>query len=82
MKSIYQRCQEAGIKTASHASDLYLPISDEAGEIITAYEKEAGVEVWKSTFKDAQTGAMTYDIYGAFDPFWKGKKLKKERRTT
>jgi len=63
--SIYSEAIAQGIEVAHHESDLYLPMTNEAADILSANPK------WPHTlFRSAVDDKMWYDIPFAYDPWW------------
>jgi hypothetical protein len=69
--SLYKALKAAGIvDMGSHESDLYVPVTPESTAILAKYPLQKSNT---TTFKSNITGARTYDIPFAYDPFWEGK---------
>jgi hypothetical protein len=65
--SLYADCIERGIKTANHASDLYIPATDETRELIRKHGHRA------TMFTNEVEGGIWYDVPFAFVPFWEAR---------
>lgn len=68
MPTLYESAKAAGLVAGSHESDLYLYVTPEALRLV----KSSGLRV-SDTFRDNVTGRPCVEVFGAFDPFWKGK---------
>lgn len=66
-QSVYQALTEAGCKTDSHESDLYVEATDKAREILS--NSGAGF----SRFRSKVDGKDWFDVPFMFDPFWECK---------
>lgn len=70
MPTIYERMIAAGVKTDSHESDLYVPATPEALEVILAFREESGEVVPTVPFRNQKDGTPWLDIPFRFDPWW------------
>jgi hypothetical protein len=71
--SLYQRLLAAGVEGMSnHYSDLYVPYSRQAMDIIVAY----GAHI-TDIFRDQVTHKLTIDIFGAYDPYWTARTMQR-----
>jgi len=79
MKSIYARMIEAGVETANHQSDLYVPVNDTTRQIIKEYNEsvEPGYEVKPEVFVSKIDHTLWFDIPFMFDPYWESKRISK-----
>jgi hypothetical protein len=66
MKDIYEKAIELGIETASHCTDLYLPVNEQTRALINQYEYKQSVH----TFRNRITGQLWFDIPFAYSPAW------------
>lgn len=67
-KSIYEKCVELGVEVCSHASDLHVPVNEVTRELMKSFDGPY------STFTSNIDGALWYDVFFAYDPFWKAAK--------
>jgi len=76
MKSLYERMVEAGVETANHNSDLYVPVNDTTRKIIKEYNEsvEPGHEVKPEVFVGKIDRELWFDIPFMFDPFWEARR--------
>jgi len=79
MKSIDERMIEAGVETANHQSDLYVPVNDTTRQIIKEYNEsvEPGYEVKPEVFVSKIDHTLWFDIPFMFDPYWESKRISK-----
>jgi hypothetical protein len=69
--SIYDELVHENIENmGSHVSDLYVPVSDKATEILNHYPIH---KANATTFKSEIDGKMNYDIPFAYKPYWDAK---------
>ena len=59
LQSIFER---AGVEIDSHASDLYVPVSEETTEILRSYREQTGLPCSWRKFKCNISGDWWYDI--------------------
>ena len=78
--TLYGTLRAAGVSLDHHASDLYVPVTSTSRPILDRYRQQALRRAYQPTngrvphmsyFTDATTGALTCDVFGAYDPFWK-----------
>lgn len=76
--TLYERLCEAGYKDeiGNSGSDLYVPVTDKTKEIVYGWLKENGYSraLFAVTFQDLRTGALTYEIPFAYDPYWNARR--------
>lgn len=65
--SLYEECVKLGIPTGNHASDLYIPVTDQTRELIKKHGHRA------TTFTNQVEGGLWYDVPFAYVPFWENK---------
>lgn len=65
--SLYQDCVQRGIPVQSHASDLYIPVTEETRALLKTHGKTA------TTFTNQVEGGLWYDVPFAFEPWWEAK---------
>jgi hypothetical protein len=70
-KSIYEQMKDAGVETASHESDLYVPYNKVTQAIVADYEFKANATTFSS---DDNTGVW-YDIPFSYDPWYAARGL-------
>lgn len=66
---IYEEMKAAGVKIASHETDLYVPVNDITSAIVGRYEHKTIV----TTFRNQVEGGEWYDIPFAYLPAWEAK---------
>lgn len=69
-KDLYERLTEAGCKTDSWQSDLYVLKTPEALAVIEAFEAEGGITN-RSEFVSQKDGRRWIELPFAYSPFWK-----------
>ena len=69
MKSIFDQMKAAGVKIASHETDLYVPVNEVTRAIVGTYEHKSNV----TTFTNQVEGGQWYDIPFAYTPAWEAK---------
>ena len=69
MKTIFELCQEKGIKCFNHESDLYIEKNKDTEALINEYEFKKNVK----TFYNELDNKVYYDIPFSFDPYWINK---------
>lgn len=74
---------EAGVpkdQIHNHRSDLYVPMTLKASEVIDKWCKAQGYgrEVFCSTFTDQVTGNKMFEVAFAYDPYWENPEAYKE----
>ncbi len=65
--ALWEQVKALGIEHDHHASDLYLPVTDQTRKLIDAYEFKSNV----TTFKCRLDGKLWYDVPFAYLPAWK-----------
>lgn len=70
MNTLFAEIVEAGIKYASHETDLYLPDTPQVREILKRYPLEDGN---KTSFKNQVEGGQWFDVPFAYLPAWERK---------
>jgi len=58
MNEVFEKVKELGIEWDRHASDLYIPVTEETIEIIDSYKFKCNV----TRFKSEIDGTMWFDI--------------------
>jgi hypothetical protein len=71
-QSLFEQVKAAGIPYASHATDLYIPVTDQTRALINSYEFKPNV----TTFTNQVEGGLWYDIPFAYLPAWEAKTRK------
>lgn len=67
MTTVYEELKAAGLEIHNHYSDLYVVVCPVSKEIVDRY-KARGHQV--EMFMDRTTRQLTYDLFGAYDPYW------------
>ena len=67
--SIYEQMKAAGVKIASHETDLYVPVNETTQAIVDGYRFKSIV----TTFTNQVEGGRWYDIPFAYTPAWDAK---------
>ena len=68
-ESIYAKMLAAGVKIASHETDLYVPVNDITRGILADYKFKSNV----TTFTNQVEGGLWFDIPFAYLPAWEKK---------
>lgn len=64
--SLYEQCEQLGIETGHHESDLYIPVTEASMALIKAYKFRSNV----TTFTSPIDNKRWYDVPFAYMPFW------------
>ena len=62
--SLHAECVTLGIPTQHHASDLYIPVTNQTYELLKKHGKKATV------FTNQVEGGQWYDVPFAYEPFF------------
>lgn len=66
---LFEQVKALGIPYASHATDLYIPVTEQTTALIAGYEFKCNVR----TFTNQVEGGQWYDIPFAYLPAWEAK---------
>lgn len=73
-RTLYLSVRAAGIETASHESDLYIPATPEAVAILAGYPLQ---KANATRFRNQVDGKIWIDVPFAFDPYWEARGMSR-----
>lgn len=71
--TLYRAILDAGIKFASHETDLYIPATDQTRAILKQFPLQDSI---KEPFTNQVEGGTWFDIPFAYLPAWEAKAIK------
>lgn len=73
--SLYTDLRDAGCPIDHHASDLYTPVTETSTRILRHWlDEKQGRLASVGHFTD-QDGVPMFDVFGAYDPFWRSVRV-------
>lgn len=74
---LYTQCVAAGIPTANHYSDLYIPVNEVTRKLVAEYAAAGGTQA--TMFHNQVEGGTWYDVPFAYSPYWEEKQNKAQQ---